>query len=157
MDRTPKPSGQLESLAEIGAEVNATVGALLFTILGFADDGRTMVRLYSSTPAAYPVGGRKDMAKDVSPAWAAIFVGGHTPYFGRTKQDVRQIFGDHELIDSLGCGSVINVPVTDEGILIGALNLLNPEGLYADTDVLTAADIAARSQNAIRTALQEMT
>lgn len=157
MDRAPKASGQFESLAEIGAEVDAGVGALLFTILGFTDKGRSMVRLYSSTPAAYPVGGRKDMAKDVSPAWGALFLSGRTPYFGKTKEDVRQIFGDHELIDSLGCGSVINVPVTDDGILIGALNLLNPEGLYADADVLTAADIAARSQNAIRTALQEMT
>lgn len=157
MDKSVEKSDQLESLAGIGAAVDATVGALLFTILGFTADGRTMIRLYSSQPAAYPVGGRKNMSTDVSPEWAAIFAAGKAPYFGRTKQDVRRIFGDHELIHSLGCGAVINVPVTDNGRLIGALNLLNPEGIYTDADVPTAMDIASRSRTAIRKALLEMT
>lgn len=157
MDKTEREPDQIDSLAGIGATVDATLGALLFTILGFTDDGCTMIRLYSSQPAAYPVGGRKNMATDISPEWAAHFVEGNTPYFGRTKQDVQRIFGDHELIDSLGCGAVINAPVTDGGSLIGALNLLNPEGIYKDSDVCTAMDIARRSRTAIRTALLETT
>jgi hypothetical protein len=56
------------------------------------------------------------------------------PYLGRTPADVQSVFFDHALIASLGCGSVLNVPVVWDGRTLGTINLLHEEGWYDDGD-----------------------
>ena len=43
-----------------------------------------------------------------------------------TKEDLAKIFFDHELIWSLGCGSVINLPIVIGGQVVGTLNASMP-------------------------------
>jgi len=45
------------------------------------------------------------------------------------------VFFDHELILSLGCASVLNVPVVWDGRTLGTINLLHEAGWYDETDV----------------------
>lgn len=141
------------TLPDIGAEVERDPGAKLFTILGFIDEGRTMCRLYSSRPHEYPVGGRKDVDQDVAAEWIQVAVHEQQPFFGSTVGDVRRIFGDADLITSLGCGSIINAPIIMDGRTIGALNILDAEGAYNDRSVRRATEIAERSVEAVREAL----
>ncbi|MHA7199140.1 GAF domain-containing protein [Arthrobacter alkaliphilus] len=144
------------TLNDVQEAVDRQVGFLLFTVLGFIDDGQTMIRLHSSNPPVYPVGGRKNMSVDVSQEWATLFDGGKVPYFGRTKHDVQRVFADHDLINNLGCGAIINAPVLDGGNLIGALNILNAEGIYSEASLVAAQAIAVQSCHAVRAELERM-
>jgi hypothetical protein len=40
------------------------------------------------------------------------------------------VFSDHEIIRSLGCESVINVPITIGGKVMGTINCLHEAGYY---------------------------
>ena len=148
--------GQLGTLADVHLAVQAETGARLFTVLAFTDGGRTMHRIYSSHLQEYPVGGRKDVARDVAADWIARCVTDQAPYFGRTRDDVRRIFADSPLIESLGCGSIINAPVVRGGVTIGALNILDAEGAYTDGDVEKAQAIADRAGDVIEQTIKEL-
>lgn len=79
-------------------------------------------------------------------AWAQQVIHQRRPYIGRTAADIRAVFFDHELIASLGCGSVINIPVVWNDRLLGTLNLLHEEQWYEEADIpigLTFAALAA--------------
>jgi len=91
-----------------------------------ADSGDSE-RVYTTHPREYPVGGRK--ALNPTP-WAEQVLRRQQPYLGRTAADIREVFFDHALIASLGCGSVLNLPVVWDGRSLGAINLLHEEGWY---------------------------
>jgi hypothetical protein len=78
------------------------------------------------------VGGRKRFADT---PWSRRVLREGTPYIGNTAADIREVFFDHELILSLGCASVLNVPVMWGGRVFGTMNLLHEEGWYFDADV----------------------
>lgn len=106
------------------------VGHALFTLLYV--DGQEVARVYSSRPAEYPVSGRKPMG---STPWGAHVLDGRQPFLGRDAAAIRWAFFDHELIESMGLGSVINVPVVYDGFTIGTMNLLAAEHHYTDDHV----------------------
>jgi hypothetical protein len=115
-----------------------------------------MHRIYSSHPEQYPVGGRKDVARDVAADWIARCLDEQAPFFGRTREDVRRIFADSALIESLRCGSIINAPVVRHGVSIGALNILDAEDTYGDRDVEKALEIAERAGEIIEKTIEEL-
>jgi hypothetical protein len=45
------------------------------------------------------------------------------------------VFFDHALIASLGCASVLNLPVKHDGRILGTINLLHEEAWYEEGDV----------------------
>ena len=114
-----------------------------------------MQRLHSSRPAEYPVGGRKDVGRDVAKDWLDACLARQVPFFGRTTEDVARIFKDAELIASLGCGTIINAPVLRAGRTVAALNVLDAEGAYDEDDVRRVLDIAERFTPEILTAAEE--
>ena len=118
----------------VDAALAATIGHKLFTILIHHPSLRQSERFYSNLPDAYPVGGRKPMTD--SP-WMQRVVHGGEPYIGRTREDIREVFFDYELIWSLGCESVLNMPVRWRGQTLGTLNLLHQAGWYDEGDVAT--------------------
>ena len=117
------------------------MGVKLFTILAFTDGGQTLHRIYSSHPQQYPVGGRKDVVTDVAADWVTRCRDEQAPYFGPTGPPFGSVFADSELIESLGCGSIVNVPMMDGEEELGALNILDAEGtLRRGADVGSGAD-----------------
>ena len=118
----------------VDAALAATIGHKLFTILIHHPGLRQSERFYSNLPDAYPVGGRKPVTD--SP-WMQRVVHGGEPYIGRTREDIREVFFDHELIWSLGCESVLNMPVRWRGQTIGTINLLHQAGWYDEAHVPT--------------------
>jgi hypothetical protein len=148
--------GQPRTLADIHRAVQAETGVRLFTVLAFTDGGKAMQRIYSSHPQDYPVGGRKDVDRDVAADWIARCVTEQAPFFGRTREEVRRIFADSALIESLGCGSIINAPVVRDGVTVGALNILDAEGAYTDRDVEKALAIADLAGDIIERTIKEL-
>jgi hypothetical protein len=106
------------------------VGHELFTLLYL--DKTEVARVYSNRPAEYPVSGRKPM--NATP-WGDHVLKGRTSFLGRDKAAIRWAFFDHELIISMGLGSVINVPALYDGQVIGTINLLAPEYFYREEHV----------------------
>ena len=131
-----QPAALFQSLDKC---MGAAIGQQLFTMAVYRGDG-SAERIYSSNPAAYPVGGRKAMQDT---PWGKHVIHGRKSYLGRTRADIRWAFYDHELIESLGLGSVINLPVQYDGALLGVVNMLHEEGYYQESDLAIGAPFAA--------------
>lgn len=115
----------------------------LFTILMYDPATTESIRVYSNLSQDYPLGGRK---KIVSGRWADQVVLRGEVFIGNTAEDLKEVFSDHALIQSLGCESIINVPVRWMGRTVGTLNLLHDKYWYRDVDV---ADVSALAQLAL--------
>ena len=63
-------------------------------------------------------------------------------YIGYTPDDLRSVFADHELIASLDCQSVLNVPIRWRGRTWGSLNLLHAERWYGPDDAIACRPYA---------------
>jgi transcriptional regulator with GAF, ATPase, and Fis domain len=134
-------------LAKLDAALAALLGHKLFTAMRYHDDTGESERIYTNQPRAYPVGGRKAM--NATP-WAQQVIHEGRPYLGRTAADIKAVFFDWELIASLGCASVLNLPVVADGRLLGTLNLLHEEGWYDDEDIPVGLQIAALAAPMLR-------
>lgn len=126
--------------AALDRALGAVIGHRLFTVLRYHPHSRESERCYSNQPAAYPVGGRKPFNET---AWSRQVFGERRPYVGRSAEDIRAVFFDHALIASLGCDSVLNLPVTHDGRVLGTLNLLHEARWYDEADAAPGLLFAA--------------
>jgi hypothetical protein len=128
--------GQPEALfAALDAAMGAAIGHILFTILVIHPGAEESQRYHSNMPLEYPVGGRKPINRT---DWFQRVLGDGEAYIGRTHEDIASVFFDHELIRSLGCESVLNVPVRWNGRSLGTLNLLHRAAWYDQADIAPA-------------------
>jgi hypothetical protein len=116
-------------VAQISAE---TMGWRLFTILRYVEAEDAVERLYTSDEKAYPVGGRKPLAK-ITASHGAMEQG--EVFLAATREEVCKAFFDHELIFSLGITSILNVPIRHAGCRLGTLNLCGEEGMYGQAEI----------------------
>jgi GAF domain-containing protein len=129
LSETDQPRALFTALDRATAD---TIGHKLFTLMIFHADAGETERVYTNQPGPYPVGGRKHFAET---PWSRSLLRDGRPYVGRTAQDIRDVFFDHELILSLGCASVLNVPIVWRRRVLGTMNLLHEERWYSDDDV----------------------
>jgi hypothetical protein len=109
-------------------DLTATVaGFKIFTVMTVDMVHEVARRAYSSHPVDYPVSGTKPIHYD---SWFEIVHKQYKPFVANTIADIAKVFPDHEKIWSLGCGSVVNLPVTIEGQLAATINLLHEEHYY---------------------------
>ncbi|MCB1971185.1 MAG: GAF domain-containing protein [Geminicoccaceae bacterium] len=125
-----QPTAAFDGLAAI---VRQRIGCRLFTVLCRDVDTNESVRIYTSEPEAYPVGGRKTPSN--LSGWGEQVLVKAQPWLGRTHEDIAWAFFDHELIKSLGCGSAINLPVRWNGNVLGTINILDAENAYSESSV----------------------
>jgi hypothetical protein len=135
------------TLRALGQALADTVGYKLFTVLLHEPDLRQVRRAYSNLPAEYPVGGAKPISD--SPWMKQVLQRGEA-YIGRDREDIRTVFFDYELIWSLGCESVLNMPVMWNGAVIATLNLLHEKGWYNDVDPSRLVPLAQLAVPAIQ-------
>lgn len=114
-------------------------GHKLFTILAYDGETGESERLHSNLPAAYPAGGRKRLAPG---PWTETVLERGEAYIGHTLDDLRTVFADHALIASLGCESVLNLPVRWRGRTLGSLNLLHQARWYGAAHALACRPFA---------------
>jgi hypothetical protein len=114
---------------------DATVGARLFTVMTVDMEKELAGRVYTSHPQDYPVSGTKPIHYD---DWFDTVHKQRRPFVANTIKDIAKVFFDHETIWSLGCGSVINLPIEIGGMLVCTVNLLDTEHYYTEERVARA-------------------
>ncbi|MZR14562.1 GAF domain-containing protein [Maritimibacter sp. DP07] len=127
-----QPEKTFEALADL---VSETVGVKLFTTMVINRARGVVVRNFSNMPDAYPVSGEKTLNKD---RWSDLVQGQHQTFVANSIEEIASVFPDYELIQSLGCESCMNVPVTIDGQVIGTLNCLHDAGYYTPERVEAA-------------------
>jgi hypothetical protein len=131
----------------LDAALGAVLGHRLFTLMRYHERTGESERIYTTHPREYPVGGKKALNPT---AWTEQVLKRQQPYLGRTPADVQAVFFDHALIASLGCGSVLNVPVVWDGRVLGTINLLHEAHWYDETDAAVGLLFAALAIPAYR-------
>lgn len=121
----------------VEALAKTRIGHQLFTLLYV--DGDEVARTYSNRPAEYPVSGRKPMGKT---DWGDLVLKQQKPFLARDKAGIRWAFFDHALIESMGLGSAICIPVVYGGECLGTMNILDAEHSYGDAQVALVAPLA---------------
>ena len=111
----------------------------MLTILQYQEVDGVVVRVHSSDPATYPIGGRKLLA-DFPTNHAAMADG--DVFLAATKDDVRRAYADHAALFALGIESILNVPVWVDGRRLGTLNLCGAEGSFGPAEVARAREAA---------------
>jgi len=137
---------------EIEHAVTEVFGQSLFTVLAYDDASSRLCRLHSNRLDINPVGGIKRVTQS---RWADHVLTRGEVFIGSNRDDIRAVFSEFEVLWSIGCESVLNIPVRRAGRTIGTLNLLGPAGRYdaADTTLalvfgqLAAGPLAAASQS----------
>lgn len=119
--RDPAPLALLRAVDAVGREA---AGHALCTAMRFDAAAMTVQRLYSSDPAAYPVGGAKPK-RDTD--WGRQVLLERSLFVGEGEAAIRRHFDDHAVILGLGLRSIVNVPVVAGGACRGTLNLLWPQ------------------------------
>ncbi|WP_435258815.1 GAF domain-containing protein [Thioclava sp. FR2] len=138
------PQDPFAALHRLTAE---TVGARLFTVTTVEDNGRLARRSYTSHPVEYPVSGVKIVEPN---RWTEVVLDGRKTFVANSLAEIATVFPDHELIGSLGLGSVVNMPVILRGEIGATLNLLDVEGYFTPervafiTENLTLPTMAAQ-------------
>ncbi|HVY15592.1 MAG TPA: GAF domain-containing protein [Rhodopila sp.] len=137
-----------ELLAALSVGLQHALGHILFTVLVFDNAAGQMRRIFSTRPDINPVGGSKPITD--SPWMRQVLIGGR-PYIGRSRQDLEEVFFDHEQLWAIGCESVLNMPVLWAGAVLGSLNLLHRAAWYDEQDIPTARVFAQLALPALRT------
>ena len=97
-------------------------------------------RVYSSNIKAYPLLGTKPIPKN---EWTKKVVLNKKNFLGKDMKTIKKLFFDHEVISSLGCGSIINIPVINNNIILGTMNILHKEFYYNSDTVKLAKPFAS--------------
>jgi hypothetical protein len=116
------------------------IGFRLLTMLMLSPDGDEVQRLYTTDPIHYPVSGRERLG--TTPWGRLVFVEQH-PYLGADANSVRWAFPqDFDLIESLGLGSTVNIPIVNSGTTLGSLNILDQAHYYHEGHLHAAMNLA---------------
>ena len=131
LDCTAQNRDSQTSLRAIDALAQRIFGHKLFTLMRHLAASNEVERIYSSNPAAYPVGGRKQKQ---GTTWSRIVLSEGRPFIARNEDELRANFPDHEQILSLGVGSIMNVPLMFKGQCVGTMNVSGDAGQYGEED-----------------------
>ena len=107
--------------------VQQDVGAIICSGSVFDLAAGKSRRIHTNQPEIYPVSGLKDIIPN---AWTAQVLDGRTSFVANTLAEIAAVFPDHPIIRSLGCGSVMNMPVFLAGRFMGTVNILHEPGYY---------------------------
>jgi len=107
--------------------VRNTVGVNLFTIMTMDLQAMEARRIFTSDEEKYPVTGTKEITKD---SWYNHVVTEEKTFVANTLEDIAKVFPDAKLVGSMGLGSVVNIPVRENGMLIATVNISDAEHHY---------------------------
>ena len=133
------PAALFEAIHQVGKR---RVNAGLVTAMRYDEAAAMVERLYSSNPAAYPVGGRK-LKRDSD--WSQHVLVEHRVLVSAGDELVKKHYADYEQIFGLGLHSCVNIPLVSNGTCIGTLNVLRakPDWNADDVAVVRALGLAA--------------
>lgn len=116
-----------DTFAALHHAAEAACGARLFTITVLDRKAGLARRAYTSHPVDYPATGTKPMRND---GWTDQVIGAGRSFVANTTAEFSPYFSDHPLINALGCHSAMNIPVSENGLVVGTVNILDAEGHF---------------------------
>jgi GAF domain-containing protein len=122
-------------------------GVILFTALQWIPETCSLKRVFTSHPESYPLGAEKTV--EISAGWLNAVITQKEPFLAADLSSLKEVFTDSYLIQSLGCGAVINIPVLDREEIVGVLALLDAEGQYTPPSVAAAVAVADEYSGAL--------
>jgi len=140
LQRAPGP---VNLWLEFERALGTAFGHRLFTVLFFDAEKSRLQRVHSNQPDVSPVGGAKAVTES---DWTRHVLREGRIYVGSNAADIRAAFSEHALLASIGCDSVVNIPVRKSGVTVGTLNLLAAAGHYdsfSEPAALVFAQLAA--------------
>lgn len=133
-------------------QIDQAIGVKLFTVMVVDNDASLSRRAYSSHPKEYPVSGSKPLHKE--DRWSQQVLVGRHCFIANNTAGFADIFPDYELINKLGCESVINVPIISDGEVIGTLNFLDGAEHFNETRVSTLLKLIDRQRAELTDAMR---
>ena len=100
---------------------------ILFTLTVVNQSIKYVERVYSNKKKIYPLLGIKPIPKN---SWTKKVIVNKKDFIATNKKEIKKIFFDYEIIYSLGCGSIINIPIINNNKILGTLNMLHKENFY---------------------------
>ena len=131
-----QPSATLVALQEV---FRHSVDARLFTVMAYEEKTGMARRIHTSHIQEYPLSGTKPLSRG---KWSEAILGDRNCFVANTIEAIAEVFPDHELIKSLGCESVVNLPVLFAGQVIGTVNLLDRRDYYSPERVSRIESLA---------------
>lgn len=108
--------------------LHAATGGRLFTVT-ILDRTRGLARrVCSSHPDIYPVSGTKPIQHN---GWTQRVIESAEVFVANTVEEFADYFPDYELIQSLGCESVLNIPIVEDRV-VGTINILDKANYFDD-------------------------
>lgn len=118
--------------------IGETIGSKLTTATLFDVPAGRLRRLYTQNAAAYAVGGFKPIPDN---QWTETLIRRQQIYTALSLEAIAVDFADWQLIGSLGCESIANLPIVVGGQTIGAFNLLHEAGYYTPERLVRADEV----------------
>ncbi|MHC8944143.1 GAF domain-containing protein [Advenella incenata] len=113
----------LAMLAAVERIALPSLSHTLCTVNRFDEQTMRVVRVYSTNPTIYPVGGSKEK-QDTKFAQHVLVE--RRIFVGEGTAAIRNMFDDHEVITGLGVRSIINVPIVLLERCLGTINFSLP-------------------------------
>lgn len=135
-----------QRLARIDQARREQLGPGLLTLSAYAPEKETLRRLWSSNPAAYPVGGSK---RKTGTAWTHQVLLRCEVFVAEGDAAIEAAFDDHARIAALGLHSALNVPLAVGSRCIGTFNVLRPGTAWPVEDQVVARLLAALAMPAL--------
>jgi GAF domain-containing protein len=119
--------------------VRETMGYKLLTVFQPIEETSELERVYSSNMADYPIGGRKRL--DTINRDPDLARRGEI-FLAATPEEVARTYPDRSLLNSLGVGAILNVPIRHAGRWLGTLNCCGEANAYGPEEIGTANVLA---------------
>ncbi len=126
--RTTRWTSLFPALEEL---CRASIGHKLFSCSIFRMDraeSGVAARIYTNDPKNYPLSGLKEIIPN---RWTDRVISQRKIFVANSVDGFSDVFPDHDLIASLGLGSVVNLPLFLRGSFIGTVNMLDSAGYYS--------------------------
>ena len=120
------PEAAYTALCEL---TQKTVGAKLFTVMTVDMTAGLAQRVFTNDPESYPASGTKPIERN---SWFEVVHDQHECFVANTIEQIAEVFSDHTLIASLGCESVVNLPIILNGTLAATVNILDERNYYTE-------------------------
>ena len=134
------PPAEAEALRAIVERAVERVGARLATVSRWRPESRDLVRVHTSLPEVYRLGG---ISAELGGDWVQQCVVRQESYLAETPSDLESdAFEHHDTLAALRLGAAINAVVAVDGRFLGCLNLMDSPGSYTAEELRAAAAVA---------------
>ena len=121
-----------ELFEEFYQQSASIIDVKIFTITKFEENSTIASRIYTNIPESYPTFGTKPVTED---HWSEQVLNNRKSFISNSIEEIADVFPDYELIETLGCGSCINVPIIINDQVLATLNCLNTKDFYQETQI----------------------